>query len=155
MDLLHVQKLVNDLLLRSGSDVYVKLEDSFPGARMVGGKYSLATHTVTLYLDEIKKQCLHLFSTLDCLDEYLTVVFAHEVGHAEDAELDLLSYQLSKSTDELERTEIALRIEENAWENARTLTAGINQDLFNTIYHHSTQLYKTKLHHHTTALNGA
>jgi hypothetical protein len=155
LERLHVQKLVNDVLVRSESDVYIKLENSFPGNRIVGGKYSLTTHTVTLYLEEIRQQCLQLFSTLDYLDDYLKVVFAHELGHAEDMELDYLSHKLSTCSEERDRIEIALKIEENAWDYARRLTPEINPDFFNTIVSHSTQIYKTKLHQHTKALNGA
>ena len=82
-----IERIVDQILIQSGSSVDVKLESFFPGDRFAGGKYNFGTHTITLYIEEIKAQCLQIFSSLDHFEDYLAVVFAHEIGHAEDIQL--------------------------------------------------------------------
>lgn len=145
MNVNKIEKLVNDLVLRSGTEAAVKLETSFPGDRIVGGKYSLSSHTITMYIEEIEIQCLQLFSTLDPLKDYFKTVFAHEIGHAEDPELETLSVQLDECDNDLDKFRIALQIEENAWEYARKLTPEIDAAFFNAIVAQSTKAYRDKL----------
>ncbi|MFT9597980.1 hypothetical protein [Mesobacillus sp.] len=116
---LQIENIVETILVQSGSSVQVELEDFFPGDRFAGGKYNFGTHTITLYIEEIKAQCLQLFSSLDYFDDYLAVVFAHEIGHAEDCELAELIQQMDGTNHDFTRKGIALKIEENAWDYAR------------------------------------
>lgn len=113
---------IRRLLDQSGSSVNVVFEDSFPGRRLVGGKYHPPSHTITLYRDSIREQCLQIFGT-DCYAEvYAAVIFAHELGHAEDRQLTELSARLDKK--DLagnDRKCIALKIEQNAWDFASKL----------------------------------
>ncbi|PLR78981.1 hypothetical protein CU633_02630 [Bacillus sp. V3-13] len=142
MELQQIEKIVDELLLRSRSNVSVKLEAFFPGDRFVGGKYNLGSHTITMYIEEIKNQCLRIFGSLDKFTEYFMVVFAHELGHAEDKELDELSFQLETCKSELEKKKIALKIEENAWVYARKITPEIDEPVFETIVFRSTESYR-------------
>ncbi|WP_233523086.1 hypothetical protein [Peribacillus saganii] len=137
--------LIDDLLLASGSQVKVNLEEHFPGDRFAGGKYSMGSNTITLYIEEIKQQCLQLFSSLDHFMDYLAVVFAHEIGHAEDKELMALADKMDESLNERERQEIALQIEENAWEYAVQLLPHLNPDFVYEIIENSLEPYWEQL----------
>ncbi len=136
------QLIMNQLLMQSGSTVSLDVRSRFPGGRNVGGKYSMADHRVTMYLDEIKKQCLSLFGSLEVFPQVLRIVFAHELGHAEDASLKELSDLLDACDSELERKRIALRIEENAWEYAKTLIPEEDQSLMQTVVYYSLKSYR-------------
>ncbi|QSF47700.1 hypothetical protein JRJ22_09345 [Paenibacillus tianjinensis] len=114
-------QVVNELLMRSNSRVQVKIEACFPGKRLVGGKYHMGSHTVYLYKEEISEQCIRLFGSLDRLDEYIAVIFAHELGHSEDKELNELAALLDSPLSDREEAEICLQIEENAWRYAQDL----------------------------------
>lgn len=140
-----IEQSINDLLLRSGSEVCVQLDSHFPGGRLVGGKYNMGTHVVTMYIEVIKEQCLQMFSSLEYMMDYLKVVFAHELGHAEDGELSELVEQLDSCSTETERTMIALKIEENAWEFAKRLLPEIDEEFMQTIIFHSLQPYREQL----------
>lgn len=142
----YVESIVGQLLIQSGSDVQVILESHFPGDRFAGGKYNFGTHTITLYIEEIKAQCLQIFSTLNCFADYLAVVFAHEIGHAEDGNLEDLIQQLeTASDDEYKCKRIALEIEENAWAYARTLIPRKLHTFMDTIIKQSLQPYHDAL----------
>ena len=132
---------IRQLLMRSGSTVNVILESRFPGRRMVGGKYTMGSHTVTLYLDVIKEQCMQLFGSLDGLEAYTAIVFAHELGHAEDEQLSSLAAQLDAELTEAERAAVALRIEENAWQFAAKLLNESEQALFPEVVYYSLKPY--------------
>ncbi|CAH1190113.1 hypothetical protein PAECIP111892_00011 [Paenibacillus auburnensis] len=114
-------QVVSELLMRSNSRVQVKIEACFPGKRLVGGKYHMGSHTVYLYKAEIKEQCIRLFGSLDRLDEYIAVIFAHELGHSEDKELNELAALLDSPLSDREEAEICLHLEKNAWRYARCL----------------------------------
>lgn len=141
MQNLQIENIVEQLLMQSGSSVKVELEDFFPGDRFAGGKYNFGTHTITLYIEEIRAQCLQIFSSLDRFEEYLAVVFAHELGHAEDRQLTDLIDQLNTSTNDFARNRVALRIEENAWDYAGKLIPQTLHPFMDTIIHHSLQPY--------------
>ncbi|OAT80640.1 hypothetical protein A6P54_14175 [Bacillus sp. MKU004] len=98
----------------------VILECTFPGKRLVGGKYSMNTHSITMYTDNVTEQCLRMYGEAECLPEYFKVVLAHEMGHAHDNELEVLAGRLDEA-DKEERSRLMLRIEENAWKFARTI----------------------------------
>ncbi|WP_080843753.1 hypothetical protein [Cytobacillus gottheilii] len=132
------------LLERSGSKANVHFEAFFPGNRFAGGKYHIGSHTITLYLEEIREQCLQLFSSLDLFNEYIEIVFAHEIGHAEDKDLLSLADQLDLAETEIDKLGIALQIEENAWDFAEAVI-GNNSQLFQVIKAHSLQPYRDQL----------
>ncbi|WP_410770553.1 hypothetical protein [Fontibacillus sp. BL9] len=136
------KQIFDELLEVSGSGVSVKMKSRFPGGRNVGGKYSMSDHSVTIYLGEIKKQCMTLFGSLDGYGQLLRIVFAHELGHAEDAALADLSDRLDTCESELERKEIALRIEENAWEYALKLVPDADKQMMDTVIYYSLHAYR-------------
>lgn len=138
---LQIEKIVERILVQSGSGVKVELEDFFPGDRFAGGKYNFGSHTITLYIEEIKAQCLQLFSSLDQYENYLAVVFAHEIGHAEDRELAELIQKMDGTTNDVSKKGIALQIEMNAWDFARTLIPLKLHPFMDTIIHYSLQPY--------------
>lgn len=138
---LQIEKIVERILVQSGSGVKVELEDFFPGDRFAGGKYNFGSHTITLYIEEIKAQCLQLFSSLDQYENYLAVVFAHEIGHAEDRELAELIQKMDGTTNDVSKKGIALQIEMNAWDFARTLIPPKLHPFMDTIIHYSLQPY--------------
>lgn len=144
-ELASIENVVSNLLVRSRSQVKVKLASSFPGGRLVGGKYHLGTHTITLFIEEIKKQCLQLFHTDVDFLSYLAIVLSHEIGHAEDGELVRLSDQLDHSINQFERDRLALEIEENAWHYAALLLEDIDTNLVDTVIYHSLRPYRDKL----------
>ena len=144
MEQMQIQHIIDSLLMKSGSTAGVKLETMFPGSKIAGGKYSMGSHTITLYIEEIKSQCLHMFSSLDRFFEYVAIVFAHEIGHAEDKELEYLADQLDV-VPEMERRQIALQIEENAWRYAETLLPEMDQSFMQTIIFHSLKSYREHL----------
>lgn len=137
--------IVDDLLLRSGLDITVKLEDVFQGGRLVGGKYQMDSKTITMYTEMIEQQCLQMFDSLDCVLDYFKVVMAHEIGHAADQELTILSDALDSSQDLWEYNQIALQIEENAWRYALQLLPDIELPFINEIIDQSLQSYRDEL----------
>lgn len=140
-----IDLVVQELLKKSGSQVNVKLEDHFPGNRLAGGKYSMGSHTITLYIEEIKNQCDLLFSDDEHFLDYFAVVFAHEIGHAEDGELAELAARLDHSRTELERRQVNLKIEENAWMFAEELLSHMDQSFLQKIIYHSLKPYRDQL----------
>lgn len=99
-------------------------------------------HSVTIYLEEIDKQALRLFGTPEVAEELLKLITAHELGHAEDAELPMLSSQLDFASSELEQNQIALQIEENAWKFARELVPEVDPVLTDSLIYFSLQPYR-------------
>ncbi|WP_199925493.1 hypothetical protein [Paenibacillus bouchesdurhonensis] len=136
------QLIFDQLLMQSGSTVSLDVRSRFPGGRNVGGKYSIADHKVTMYVGEIKKQCLSLFGSLEAFPQVLRIVFAHELGHAEDAHLQELSDLLDHCDNEQERKRIALRIEENAWNYAKMLIPEEDQSMMQTVIYYSLKSYR-------------
>jgi hypothetical protein len=138
---LQIEKIVERILVQSGSSVKVELEGFFPGDRFAGGKYNFGNHTITLYIEEIKEQCLQVFSSMDYFEDYLAVVFAHEIGHAEDCELADLILRMDGTDNDIIKKGIALQIEMNAWDYARKLIPQRLQPFMDTIIHYSLQPY--------------
>lgn len=136
------KRIFDELLDMSGSGVSVNIKSRFPGGRNVGGKYSIGDHSVTMYLGEIKKQCMTLFGTLDGYEAMLRIVFAHELGHAEDPMLSELSEEMDTCQTGLERKRIALRIEENAWDYARNLVPVQDRQMMETVIFYSLEAYR-------------
>ncbi|MFJ7364991.1 hypothetical protein ACIQWQ_12915 [Peribacillus frigoritolerans] len=120
---------MNEFVSRHDSSLGLIIEKEFPGKRCVGGKYSAIGHSITLYERDIEIQCERSLGSLARLEEYKWVILTHEMGHALDLDLAVLS-------DELHRTgnsEILYQIEVNAWNIAEGLIAFIDQDLFTFI----------------------
>lgn len=138
---LQIEKIVDEILVQSGSSVKVELEDFFPGDRFAGGKYNFGSHTITLYIEEVKAQCLQVFSSLDHFEDYLAIVFAHEIGHAEDRELAELIQKMEEAGNDVLRKRIALQIERNAWDYARMLIPGKLHSFMDTIIGYSLEPY--------------
>ncbi len=136
-----IEDRVARLLHESNSQVQVTLESHFPGGRMAGGKYNMGRHLITLYIEEIKAQCMQLYGSHDLLEAYVDIVLAHEIGHAEDGDLDRLASLMDTSDSELERRRIALRIEENAWAYARALLPETSSPMLDEIVRESLQAY--------------
>lgn len=142
-------QIVDELLLRSNSQVQVKIETRFLGKRLVGGKYHMGSHTVYLYKEEIMEQCIRLFGSLDRLEEYIAVIFAHELGHSEDKDLQELASLLDGPLMERERAEISLKIEQNAWSYAQGLLSNCDPLFILNIIEHSLSDYYYRLQTHS------
>ncbi|KKO54692.1 hypothetical protein [Paenibacillus sp. DMB20] len=140
-----LNRIVSELLSRSGSGVAVKMESYFPGGRLIGGKYAMNTHSVTMYTEVIKQQCLQLFGSLEPVYDYFAVVFAHELGHAADLSLGKLCDEMENTADERKRKEIALQIEENAWNNAMPWMLDVDPAFINVIIDRSLEAYREVL----------
>lgn len=135
------RKLLEPLLIQSGSKAKIKLEGRHPEARLAGGKYSLSTHTITLYIEEIKEQCIQLFGSLTFLDAYICVVFAHELGHAEDKALGILADRLDTAKSETEQARLQFLIEKRAWNYAEKLLQKTDRTIIKKIIIQSLQSY--------------
>ncbi|WP_226643577.1 hypothetical protein [Mesobacillus subterraneus] len=138
---LQIEKIVDEILVQSGSSVKVKLEDFFPGDRFAGGKYNFGSHTITLYIEEIKAQCLQVFSSTEQFEDYFAIVFAHEIGHAEDCELAELIQKMEEAGNDGLQKGIALQIERNAWDYARLLIPQELHPFMDKIISHSLEPY--------------
>lgn len=115
----------------------LEIKKEFPGARCVGGKYSPATHSITLFKQDIAIQCERLLGSLEQLKEYEWIIFAHELGHALDQELSSLSARL----EETKSVDILAQIELNAWKIAEELIPFINPHLFTRVKEESLRYF--------------
>lgn len=115
----------------------LEVKKEFPGARCVGGKYSSATHSITLYEQDIAIQCERLLGSLEQLKEYEWIIFAHELGHALDQELPFLSNKLA----ETKNADVLAQIELNAWNIAEQLLPFIRKDLFTCVKNESLRYF--------------
>ncbi|WP_245680515.1 hypothetical protein [Bacillus marinisedimentorum] len=138
--------IIKDIMERSGSKAEVYIEDLFPGGRLVGGKYQIHAHAVTMYTGVIKKQCRMLFGNEDRLHDYFKVVFAHEIGHAEDENLEHLSHALASAESESQQQRIALQIEENAWRFAESILEDMDSPFLSKIIDTSLDSYRQALY---------
>lgn len=145
MNKAELNRIVQKLLHRSGSTVRVALESYFPGGRLVGGKYVMSSHTVTMYTEVIRQQCLQLFGSLEQVYAYFAVVFAHELGHAADHTLQELCSRMDAAENELVYMRIALQAEENAWNNAAEWISDIHPSLVRVIVDQSLAAYHAEI----------
>ncbi|WP_127580370.1 hypothetical protein [Paenibacillus koleovorans] len=130
---------------RAGSRVPVRVEASFPEQRLVGGKYHMASHSITLYVETMKQQCFLLFGSLDRLEEYIAVILAHELGHAQDGDLRQLCERLDGDLSDAERDRTLLQIEVNAWRYARQLLKDFaDASTLDTIVMESLAMYNSR-----------
>lgn len=137
----HFQQIIRKLQEVSGLDVEILIEDHFPGRRMIGGKYSLETNRVTIYLEEIRKQCIRLFGSEEKLMDYFTVILAHELGHAADERLLELSMVRAGKADKQKRNQLSIKIEENAWIYAKKLVPDL-KPILNVVMKQSLAIYE-------------
>ncbi|MDU5144452.1 MAG: hypothetical protein E6230_19980 [Paenibacillus dendritiformis] len=137
-----IEQIAGRLLERSGLPVTISIERRFPGHRLVGGKYSLNSRTITMYSEAVAAQCVQLFGSPDRGEDYFAVVVAHELGHAADAELERLSAAMEKGGSASDIRRIALRIEENAWAYAVALLPEIEGAFIQAIIEESLQAYR-------------
>lgn len=140
--------IVDDLLKLSDRFVTVKIEERCPLNRNIGGKYSLQEHSITLYVDEIKKQCELLFPGKNVFLDYTAVILAHELGHATDQSLLALIELHEKTEEPLQRRQIDFLIEFQAWKKAKRLVPNIPLSFFNYIKHHSLEYYYSEINKH-------
>ncbi|MGE7601945.1 hypothetical protein ACQKL5_05480 [Peribacillus sp. NPDC097675] len=108
------------------SSLRLLIEDEFPDRRCVGGKYSITNHTITLYKKDMEIQLKRLLGSLERFEEYAWIIFAHEMGHALDPDLPVLSMELHGRN----KRETLYQIELNAWNIAEGLIRFINEGLF-------------------------
>lgn len=146
----YVQPIIEKLLHRANSHVHVLTKPYFPGDRSIGGKFGMNSRTITLYIQEIEEQCIELFGSLQPIESYIQIIFAHELGHAHDPMLEMLADELEQCSDSLQCARIALRIEENAWEYARDLLPDVELFIFETILDRSLEAYYDALNAYQT-----
>jgi hypothetical protein len=143
------ERVVAELLERAAIGVTVKLEKRFPGGRLIGGKYAMNAHAITMYTDVIETQCLQMFGSVDRVEEYFTVVLAHEIGHAADTELVDLSDALEQESGIGTRQRLALQIEENAWNYALSLVPEIEATFISAVIDESLLAYRVPVMEHS------
>lgn len=138
-----LENVIYRLLDLSGSTAKVVFKNRFPGRRLVGGKYNPVTHTITLYRETIREQCLQMFGTDRYASAFAAIIFAHEAGHAMDPHLQELSDMLdNKELSKWGKSRIALRIEQNAWQfAAKLLSEGPYRALLQEISYQSLEPY--------------
>ncbi|WP_322924345.1 hypothetical protein [Paenibacillus campi] len=150
----HVKTTIETLLLRASSDVRVRTRKKFPGPRSVGGKFSMGSRMITLYLQEIEEQCFQLFGSLRSADDYFTIILAHEIGHAHDPLLEQLSDELDCCPEPLAAAQLALRIEQNAWNYAAELIPEVDRFLFEKIVECSLEAYYERIQQEVSIASG-
>ncbi|WP_342415873.1 hypothetical protein NST83_23640 [Paenibacillus sp. FSL R10-2782] len=136
------ERIVSKLLQRADMGVTVKLEKRFPGGRLIGGKYAMNTHAITMYTDTIETQCILMFGSVERVEEYFTIVLAHEIGHAADSELPDLSDAMEQESELGTRQRLALQIEENAWNYALELVPEIETTFISAVIDESLFAYR-------------
>jgi hypothetical protein len=112
----------------------IRIEEKNPNGRRIGGMYSMEDHSITLYTEEILSQSEDFFRGQNVFYDYLKVILAHELGHANDPYLKVLAERHGNETDFLTRKKIELVIEVQAWKAARKLlNRDVPQHVFRTI----------------------
>ncbi|PFG14020.1 hypothetical protein [Bacillus sp. es.036] len=135
-----LHSIVRRLQKQASMNVPIQLTDYFPGERLIGGKYSLETNMITIYMEEVRKQCILLFGSDDHLNDYFTVIVAHELGHAADRSLVLLAKERSSTRCVNKKRQLSIIIEDNAWKFAMKLIPELSHILV-TVRNQSMDLY--------------
>jgi len=135
-----LHSIVRRLQKQASMNVPIQLTDYFPGERLIGGKYSLETNMITIYMEEVRKQCILLFGSDDHLNDYFTVIVAHELGHAADKSLVLLAKERSSTRCVNKKRQLSIIIEDNAWKFAIKLIPELSHILV-TVRNQSMDLY--------------
>lgn len=86
---------------------------------------------------------MRLFGSLEKLEDYAAVVLGHELGHANDSELEELASRLDWDLSAAERAFVRLAIEENAWRYARTVLADLDPAFVEPIVSESLAGYRS------------
>ncbi|WP_347549496.1 hypothetical protein ABFG93_18520 [Pseudalkalibacillus hwajinpoensis] len=136
------QKLIQQLSEVSGLKLPIRLERFFPGGRMIGGKYSIETNTITIYIEVVRKQCVLLFGSDERVLDYFAVIVAHELGHAADPFLHDLAKRRKTASTLIQKKEITLSIEVNAWNYARKLVPHLSS-VMDIVMERSLELHKS------------
>lgn len=136
----YYHSLVARILDALSLNISVSIENHFPGNRNIGGKYSLKTDTITMYLEEIKDQCRSVLGSEERVADYFKVILAHELGHSEDRDLEDLAKRKQVANSNYEKHQLALRIEENAWNYAKQVLPEL-LPLIKVIQNHSMKIY--------------
>ncbi|MCA0992842.1 hypothetical protein [Pseudalkalibacillus hwajinpoensis] len=138
-----LHSIVRRLQEQASMNVPIQLTDYFPGERLIGGKYSLETNMITIYMEEVRKQCILLFGSDDHLNDYFTVIVAHELGHAADKSLVLLAKQRSSTRCVNKKRQLSIIIEDNAWKFAMKLIPELSHILV-PVRNQSMDLYRER-----------
>ncbi|MFC7370561.1 hypothetical protein ACFQPF_02595 [Fictibacillus iocasae] len=120
-----VKQWIEPLIHLSNTSADVFIQEENQNGRRIGGMYSMDTHTVTLYQKEIYSQAMEFFPEQDRFRDYVRIICAHELGHANDPYLTILAYRLDKERDFLKRKKIELLIEVQAWKYAKIILTGL------------------------------
>ena len=136
-----LHSIVRRLQKQASMNVPIQLTDYFPGERLIGGKYSLETNMITIYMEEVRKQCILLFGSDDHLNDYFTVIVAHELGHAADKSLVLLAKERSSTRCVNKKRQLSIIIEDNAWKFAMKLIPELSHILV-SVRNQSMDLYR-------------
>lgn len=145
MELQNLQKIAQELRVRSGLNVMVKIENGYADNQLLDMKYEWDLKEITFYTRTIEIQCLQILGSLERLEEYFKVMLAHELGHVADESLPELIDWLERSVDESERLRISLLIEENAWSYALSLIAEVDLTFVSAIIDLSLKSYRNQL----------
>lgn len=145
MELQNLQKIAQELRVRSGLNVMVKIENGYEDNQLLDMKYEWDLKEITFYTRTIEIQCLQILGSLERLEEYFKVMLAHELGHVADESLPELIDWLERSVDESERLRISLLIEGNAWSYALSLIAEVDLTFVSAIIDLSLKSYRNQL----------
>ncbi|MBF0706455.1 hypothetical protein IQ283_07505 [Alkalihalobacillus hwajinpoensis] len=137
----YLQDISHKLLRDSGLDVQIQLKDYFPERRLIGGKYSLETNQVTIYVEEVRTQCVKLIGSEEQFLDFFTVILAHELGHAADSNLPILASKRAHTECLEMKKQVSILIENNAWNYAYNLVPQF-KDILALLKEHSMKLYK-------------
>lgn len=153
IDEITVKSIVDRLAAVSDPRVMVTVEENCPLNRRIGGKYNPTKHAVTIYTSEIQEQCKLLYPGESVFLPFLTVVLAHELGHATDLSLPKLSRLHDLESDSFQKRKIELLIEVQAWKIARKLVPEIPSSFFNKIKRHSLRGYYDAINEYYEQVN--
>lgn len=146
MNTIYLNEIIRELVGRSGLGVQVRLRTRSRDGRLIGGKYGMVSKRITMYTGVIEEQCMQMFGSLDRVEEYFTIVLAHELGHAADPELPALSESLEDmNLTEEQRVRVALQIEENAWNYALELIPEADLPMMSAIIDESLYAYRLQV----------
>jgi hypothetical protein len=141
------EQLIEEMKDRSSSQIDILLKPKDESGRHIGGKFSLDEQAITLYTDELARQCQLFFQDKLDVIQYAKVVLAHELGHSLDKQLKGLSHSLESIEDPFNKTRIALLIELNAWKIAKSLLPDVPYTVFSKIRCVSLEHYYDDMDH--------
>jgi hypothetical protein len=143
----HWFQIVKEMNDRCPKHFTVRLETKNENGRQIGGKFNLDDQIITLYTEEISRQCQLFFQGDLSALQYGKVILAHELGHALDPQLSRLSRSLEEASDPFHKTRISLLIEANAWKIAKSLLPDVPKSVFSKIRSVSLEHYYNDMTH--------